>query len=103
MSEIAWLRQPRGEAVNYSASACQMLEGLFILEKTTMYRLFLALILAMAQAVSAQPNLKKTTVAYKKIDGHEILADVYRPKDDRICAGNRSSSWRSPDYGKSGA
>ena len=55
------------------------------MEKPTMYRLFLALVLAMAQAVLAQTNLEKTTVAYKKIDGHEILADVYRPKDDRIC------------------
>ena len=50
-----------------------------------MYRLFLPFVLAMAQAASAQTNLQKATVAYKKINGHEILADVYRPKGDRIC------------------
>jgi acetyl esterase/lipase len=63
----------------------QKFEWLFIMEKTAKYRLFLALVLAMAQAVSGQTNLEKTTTAYKKIDGHEILADVYRPKGDRIC------------------
>lgn len=27
----------------------------------------------------------KTTVAYRVIDGHEILADVYRPAGDEVC------------------
>jgi len=29
-------------------------------------------------------SLKKTTVAYREIDGHKILADVYRPQDTTI-------------------
>jgi acetyl esterase/lipase len=32
---------------------------------------------------AAQSSLEKTTVAYRKVDGHEILADIYRPKDNR--------------------
>ena len=28
----------------------------------------------------AQADLEKTTVVYRKVDRHEILADVYRPK-----------------------
>src|SRR6516165_4407892 len=29
-------------------------------------------------------SFKKTTVAYREIDGHKILADVYRPQDTTI-------------------
>src|SRR5438552_4148115 len=36
------------------------------------------------QSVSAQTHLEKTTVTYRKIDGHEILADVFRPKGNAI-------------------
>ena len=50
-----------------------------------MYRLFLVFVLAMAQALLAQTDLEKTTIAYRKVDGHEILADVYRPRGDRVC------------------
>lgn len=55
------------------------------IKKIWIYRFVLALTLAAAQGASAQTNLEKTTVAYKKIGSHEILADVYRPKGDRIC------------------
>ena len=32
----------------------------------------------------AQPALVKTTVAYREVDGHKVLADVYRPEDDEV-------------------
>jgi acetyl esterase/lipase len=50
-----------------------------------MYRLFLPFALLMTQVVSVQTNLEKTTVVYRKINGHEILADVYRPKGGGVC------------------
>jgi hypothetical protein len=46
---------------------------MFIIRKITMYLLVLALLFPAAQA---QTGLEKTTVTYKKVDGHEILADV---------------------------
>jgi len=36
-------------------------------------------------ALAQQTGLEKTTVAYRKVDGHEILADVYRPKGSSVC------------------
>ena len=33
---------------------------------------------------SAETGLEKTTIAYRKVDGHEILADVYRPKGNSV-------------------
>ena len=33
-------------------------------------------------AAAASAPIEKTTVAYRKVDGHEIFADVYRPKDN---------------------
>jgi acetyl esterase/lipase len=36
--------------------------------------------IAFSQLVSAQTSLEKTTVTYRRVDGHDILADVYRPK-----------------------
>ncbi len=33
---------------------------------------------------SAETGLEKTTIAYREVDGHEILADVYRPKDNSV-------------------
>ena len=38
-----------------------------------------------ATPVLAQPGLQKTTVTYRNIDGHGILADVYRPKGNAPC------------------
>jgi len=45
----------------------------------------IGLILATCSAVaSTESGIQKTTVAYRKADGHEILADVYRPKDSSV-------------------
>jgi acetyl esterase/lipase len=33
---------------------------------------------------AVETSFKKTTVAYREIDGHKILADVYRPQDTTI-------------------
>lgn len=35
-------------------------------------------------AHAAPQELKKTTVTYREVDGHPILADVYRPADDKV-------------------
>jgi acetyl esterase/lipase len=40
---------------------------------------------ALPHLAAAQSSLEKTTVPYRKIDGREILADVYWPKDKRVC------------------
>ena len=32
----------------------------------------------------AQSKLNKTTVTYREVDGHKILADVYRPDGDDV-------------------
>lgn len=32
----------------------------------------------------AQPAFAKTTVAYRQVDGHKVLADVYRPDDQQV-------------------
>lgn len=50
------------------------------------------IIVALVSAVSvydtdhagAQPKLIKTTVAYRNVDGHEILANVYRRDDQKV-------------------
>ena len=47
--------------------------------------LFVALSLTCLPHVSAQSELVKTTVAYRKVDGHEILADVHRPPGHGVC------------------
>ena len=33
---------------------------------------------------AAEISFKKTTVTYREINGHKILADVYRPQDAKI-------------------
>jgi len=45
----------------------------------------LASIVLSAQPVAAESKLQKTTVPYKHVGGHQILADVYRPSGDRLC------------------
>jgi acetyl esterase/lipase len=35
-------------------------------------------------ATGAESELEKTTVVYREVDGHKILADVYRPKNDKV-------------------
>jgi len=50
--------------------------------------MFIALVMlasSISQLALAQTSLEKTTVVYRKVDGHEILADVYRPKGNRLC------------------
>ena len=34
------------------------------------------------QPVAGQSKLEKTTVAYREVDGHKILADIYRPQGE---------------------
>jgi acetyl esterase/lipase len=46
--------------------------------------LLLAISLGLSQAAAAQSELTKTTVAYREVDGHEVLADVYRPAGDDV-------------------
>lgn len=43
-----------------------------------------ALALCLSELALAQAGLEKTTVPYRKVDGHEIFADVYRPEDKTV-------------------
>lgn len=43
--------------------------------------LFLLFSFASIDRSAAEISFKKTTVSYREIDGHKILADVYRPQD----------------------
>lgn len=45
---------------------------------------FFVLGMTHAGAATAPSKLGKTTVAYRRVDGHEILADVYRPAGDDV-------------------
>lgn len=52
-------------------------------------RMHLAIVLLMSglagpSPASAETGLEKTTVVYRKVDGHEILADVYRSKGNDV-------------------
>jgi acetyl esterase/lipase len=44
------------------------------------------LVASIAQAQPATPRFKllKTTVAYREVDGHKVLADIYRPAGDEV-------------------
>ena len=46
--------------------------------------LLLGLGIASAQSAAVHAELMKTTVVYREVDGHQILADVYRPKSDEM-------------------
>jgi acetyl esterase/lipase len=46
--------------------------------------LFLLFSFASVDRSAAEISFKKITVAYREIDGHKILADVYRPQDAKI-------------------
>ena len=46
--------------------------------------LFLFFSFASIDRSAAEISLKKTTVTYREIHGHKILADVYRPQDAKI-------------------
>ena len=41
--------------------------------------------MASATNAFAKDEFAKSTVAFRQVDGHEILADVYRPKNDELC------------------
>lgn len=45
----------------------------------------LTLCVASASAAVAKDEFAKSTVVFHQVDGHEILADVYRPKNDELC------------------
>ncbi|WP_342734267.1 alpha/beta hydrolase [Bradyrhizobium sp. B117] len=40
---------------------------------------------SLPELAPAQARPKKTTAVYRKVGGHEILADVYRPKGNNVC------------------
>ena len=42
------------------------------------------LVFSIYQFALAQADLEKTTVAYRKVDGHETLADVYRRRGNIV-------------------
>ncbi len=46
--------------------------------------MLLAVVMNHARSTTAQSKPVKTTVAYREVDGHPILADVYRPEGDDI-------------------
>jgi acetyl esterase/lipase len=46
--------------------------------------LFLLFSFASIDRSAAETSFKRTTVTYREIDGHKILADVYRPQDAKI-------------------
>jgi acetyl esterase/lipase len=46
--------------------------------------LFLLFSFASIDRSAAEISFKKTTVTYREIDGHKILADVYHPQDAKI-------------------
>ena len=46
--------------------------------------LFLLFSFAFIDRSAAETSFKKTTVAYREIDGHKILADVHRPQNAKI-------------------
>src|SRR5438874_780570 len=54
-----------------------------LLRHVTLRSLFFIVGVGVFHLAAAQSTLEKTTVAYRKIDGHEILADVYRPKGNQ--------------------
>lgn len=47
--------------------------------------LAVALFLAIAPAAESKDEFIKTTVTFRQVDNHEILVDVYRPKNDELC------------------
>jgi acetyl esterase/lipase len=55
-----------------------------VLRRGRVAGLVLAVGFALAQAALADGSLEKTTVTYRRVDGHDILADVYRPKGKEV-------------------
>jgi len=46
--------------------------------------LLLAISIVNTQPAIAQSELMKTTVIYREVDGHQVLADVCRPNNDEV-------------------
>lgn len=55
-----------------------------LMNRVRLIGLFLLISIGSSLVASAQTHLEKTTVAYRKVDGHDILADVYRPADEKV-------------------
>jgi acetyl esterase/lipase len=97
------LRSPRLDSLHYSSYYMRMSlrertrPGLGIIEpcppspakglafQVFSLGLFLLFSFAAIDRSSAEISFKKATVTYREIDGHKILADVYRPQDAKIC------------------
>lgn len=47
--------------------------------------LSIALYVACASAAVGEDEFEKSTVVFRQVDGHEVLADVYRPKNGKVC------------------
>ena len=56
-----------------------------LLKHATTAGLSLAIFMTDAAQAADGPKLVKTTVTYRTVDGHPILADIYRPDGDRAC------------------
>jgi len=55
-----------------------------LVNHATVVALFIALGTTCSQTARAQSQLVKTTVTYREVDGHEILADVHRPEGTQV-------------------
>jgi acetyl esterase/lipase len=49
------------------------------------YSLLLLAMSANSSPLAAQSRLVKTTISYRSVDGHSVLADVHRPDGDAVC------------------
>jgi acetyl esterase/lipase len=80
-SPLAKLENPSGCVLNFKFGES------FVIQRFGRIVLFLALFalaLCSTELALAQAGLEKATVAYRKVDGHEILADIYRPRDKTV-------------------
>jgi acetyl esterase/lipase len=56
-----------------------------VINITASVGLSLILCTASLSPAVAHSTLEKSTVVYREVDGHKIRADVYRPKNDKVC------------------
>jgi acetyl esterase/lipase len=56
-------------------------------KQKTLRAIIFSLSLCGASVLHADANdkVEKSTVVFRVVDGHKILADVYRPKNDKVC------------------
>ena len=69
----------------YEALTAEFDVNRFINRTTGGFCLRVILSLASFHLTHAQSKLLKTTVTYREIEGHRILADVYRPQGNDVC------------------